>query len=155
MNLCCRLHIFNLSLWHFPAPKNHAKPKRPSIWQHDTQLFWSVLAPQKTRKIHPRKLTWQWKITMFSRIYIFKWLLFGVMWVFRFVGGKAPCDFWTGSNKSIVVGHRWTTWLKHKPKHLICLDHKNSECLNKTQLTLWIPIVNKIFKEPNNLVLRD
>ena len=56
------------------------------------------------------------KNTMFSRRYIFKWLLFGVMLVFRFVGGKAPCDFWTGSNKIHCCWASLNDMVKRKTK---------------------------------------
>ncbi len=41
--------------------------------------------------IHPRKLTWQWKITMFDKRYTFKWFVFYCH--FSFLEGKWTCSF--------------------------------------------------------------
>ena len=50
-----------------------------------------MVSLQELWTLHPGKLTWQWKITIFNRRYIFKWLFFHCHLSFR--GGI----LWTGT----------------------------------------------------------
>ena len=57
-------------------------PKKITVRQSINLLAYK-LRPIVWDPKHPQKLTWQWKITMFNRRYIFKWLFFPLSVVFR------------------------------------------------------------------------
>ncbi len=53
---------------------NFVKNHHIGVAGSSSQLVYPYV--DKTVVLHPWKLTWQWKITMFNRRYIFKWLFF-------------------------------------------------------------------------------
>ena len=77
----------------FPLPKN--RRNRPSSQVVVLSMVpielehWPVMTKYpclrrfRTMELHPRKLTWQWKITILNRKYNFKWLFFYCHMSFR------------------------------------------------------------------------